>query len=204
MHFQRQAWLVEDAEDFEPVCLVPESTGVCLCLSGVFAQASTYILRASCCADTGIFTNKIFLCGFHISAYVCCDLWPWRSDTATASPSNQQQAPQMVLQQLPAQQLFTIVNAASRMHINACSALRSQHNLECSYVCCAYHNTYDPGKSPGNSTSLGTCTQGPIYQGNLERILYLTPYLYKTGSDLSCAGRCVHTLGMRIWTQSDK
>ena len=54
------------------------------------------------------------------------------------------------------------------------------------------------------STSLGTCTQGPIYQGNLERILYLTPYLYKTGSDLSCAGRCVHTLGMRIWTQSDK
>ena len=121
-----------------------------------------------------------------------------------APSSNQQQAPQMVLQQLPAQQLFTIVNAASRMHINACSALRSQHNLECSYVCCAYHNTYDPGKSPGNSTSLGTCTQGPIYQGNLERILYLTQYLYKTGSDLSCAGRCVHTLGMRIWTQSDK
>ena len=31
----------------EPVYFVPEWTSVCLCLSGVFAQASTNILRAS-------------------------------------------------------------------------------------------------------------------------------------------------------------
>ena len=41
----------------EPVCLVPEWTNVCLCLSGVFAQASLRILRASHSSDIGITTN---------------------------------------------------------------------------------------------------------------------------------------------------
>ena len=44
----------------EPVCLVPEWTSICLCLSGVFAQATPHILRASYSSDIGITTGQLF------------------------------------------------------------------------------------------------------------------------------------------------
>ncbi len=44
----------------EPVCLVPEWTSICLCLSGVFAQASPHILRASYSSDIGITTDTTY------------------------------------------------------------------------------------------------------------------------------------------------
>jgi len=93
----------------------------------------------------------------------------------------------MVLQQLPAQQLFTIVNAASRMPFNACKALRSQHSLECSHVCCVYHNTYDPGISPGNQCIFGDMYLRSKLSGEPGTHTVLTQYLYKTGIDLSFA-----------------
>ena len=43
----------------EPVCLVPDWTSICLCLSGVFAQASPHILRASYSSDIGLIDRLI-------------------------------------------------------------------------------------------------------------------------------------------------
>ena len=83
----------------EPVCLVPEWTSICLCLSGVFAQASTHILRASYSSDIGVTTNTTSDC--------------------QPRPNSQRQPLRLFLSRFRLQRFYMTVNIASEMHSNA-------------------------------------------------------------------------------------
>jgi len=103
-----------------------------------------------------------------------------------APPNNQQQASQMVLQQLPAQQLFTIVNAASRMPFNACKALAANTALNAAMYAVSTTIHMIQACHREISASLDMYLRSKL-SGEPGTHTVLTQYLYKTGIDLSFA-----------------
>jgi len=101
----------------EPVCLVPEWTSICLCLSGVFAQASTHILRASYSSDIATNTTSDFS-----STCVVLALVAGRQD-CQPRPNSQRQPLRLFLSSFRLRHFYITVNIASEMHSNACVSM---------------------------------------------------------------------------------
>ncbi len=93
----------------EPVCLVPEWTSICLCLSGVFAQASPHILRASCSSDIGIPTDMTSDSALHA---VVLTLVAGRQHCQPRPHSQRQQLHSCITS-------FRLRHFSSEMHFNA-------------------------------------------------------------------------------------
>ena len=113
-----------------------EWTNICLCLSGIFAQAPTHILRASYSADIGTNTDTTSNLS---STCVVLELVAGGLD-CQPRPNNQQQTLQLFLSSFRRQQFYLTVNIASEMHFNAfqCIAQNNTALHDCMlYLTCA-------------------------------------------------------------------
>ncbi len=135
---------------------MPEWTSICLCLSGVFAQASTHILRASYSSDIGITTNTT---SDFSSTCVVLALVAGRQD-CQPRPNSQRQPLRLFLSSFRLQHFYMTVDIASEMHSNASRSL-TQPLLDCMLYLTQY--LYDPG-------SANKCILGNVYlRSNLSR-----------------------------------